>query len=56
MERKACAAPHPNVDSLKASVEEEWANMTGEFIMKTCKAFRPRIEAMIEAEGDHFEL
>ena len=56
VERKACATPHPNVNSLKAAVEEEWSIMTEDFIVKTCKAFRPRIEAMIKAEGNHFEV
>ena len=55
VERKACSTPHPNVESLKAAVEKEWADMDEDFIKKTCQAFRPRIEAMIKAEGGHFE-
>ena len=56
VERKACATPHANVDALKAAVEKEWAEMSVEFVVKSCRAFRPRIEAMIEAEGGHFEM
>ena len=55
IETKACASPHPNVQSLKAAVEREWDNMSIHFVKKTCVAFRPRIEAMLEAEGGHFE-
>jgi len=55
VERKACAAPHPNVASLKAAVEQEWTNMSEDFVVKTCRAFRPRLEAMIAAKGGHFE-
>ena len=29
--------------------------MSKEYIVKTCKAFRPRLEAMIEANGGHSE-
>ena len=29
--------------------------MSKEYIVKTCKAFRPRLEAMIEANGGLFE-
>jgi len=52
---RACSTPHPNIDSLKASVEEEWATMSNDYVIKVCKAFRPRIEAMIAANGGHFE-
>ncbi|QQP31588.1 Putative transposable element, partial [Caligus rogercresseyi] len=50
------AIPHASVDALKAAVEKEWAEMSVDFIVKTCKAFRPRIEAMLKANGGHFEL
>ncbi|QQP48995.1 Uncharacterized protein FKW44_009497, partial [Caligus rogercresseyi] len=43
------AIPHASVDALKAAVEKEWAEMSVDFIVKTCKAFRPRIEAMLKA-------
>ncbi|QQP41319.1 Uncharacterized protein FKW44_015644 [Caligus rogercresseyi] len=56
VERKACSIPHASVDALKAAVEKEWAEMSVDFIVKTCKAFRPRIEAMLKANGGHFEL
>ncbi|QQP48937.1 Transposable element tcb2 transposase [Caligus rogercresseyi] len=41
VERKACSIPHASVDALKAAVEKEWAEMSVDFIVKTCKAFRP---------------
>ncbi|QQP51856.1 Uncharacterized protein FKW44_013326, partial [Caligus rogercresseyi] len=50
------AIPHASVDALKAAVEKEWAEMSVDFIVKTCKAFRPRIDAMLKANGGHFEL
>ena len=55
IESKACATPHPNVDSLKASVEREWAEMPEDYVIKVCRAFRPRVEAMVECDGSHFE-
>ncbi len=55
VESKACNSPHSSVDSLKASVEQEWAAMSTAFIKSTCSAFRPRLEAMIAAKGGHFE-
>ncbi|QQP36751.1 Uncharacterized protein FKW44_021944, partial [Caligus rogercresseyi] len=56
MERKTCSISHASVHALKAVVEKEWAEMSVDFIGKTCKAFRPRIEAMLKANGGHFEL
>ncbi|QQP42560.1 Putative transposable element, partial [Caligus rogercresseyi] len=55
VESKACATPHPSVDALKASVEKEWADMSEHYVRKVCRAFRPRLEAMVSAEGSHFE-
>ena len=55
IERKACATPHPNVASLKAAVEKEWMEMSEAYVIKSCKAFRPRLEAMLAANGGHFE-
>ncbi|QQP39900.1 Uncharacterized protein FKW44_013762 [Caligus rogercresseyi] len=51
MERKAFATPHPSKESLNAVVEKEWYEMTEEFVKKSCAAFRPRIEAILEAKG-----
>ncbi|QQP57556.1 Putative transposable element [Caligus rogercresseyi] len=55
VESKACATPHPSVDALKTSVEKEWADMSEHYVRKVCRAFRPRLEAMVSAEGSHFE-
>ncbi len=55
VEKKACSRPHPNVASLKAAVEEQWELMPEEYLVNTCSAFRPRVEAMLEAKGGHFE-
>ncbi|QQP40723.1 Putative transposable element [Caligus rogercresseyi] len=56
LERKACSKPPPNVASLKSAVHEEWTNMSMDYVVKVCSGFRPRVEAMIEAEGSHFEI
>ena len=49
------ATPHSSVAALKASVEQEWAIMSEDFMINSCKAFRSRIEAMVSNGGDHFE-
>ena len=54
-EAKACTVHHQNITDLKAAMEQWWANMTLEFMAKTCKKFRPEIEVMIKAGGDHIE-
>ena len=55
VESKACATPHPSMDALKASVQKEWADMSEAYICKVCQAFRPRLQAMVDADGGHFE-
>ena len=55
IEKKVCKTPHRNVDSLKSAICEEWAAMSDEYVAKVCGSFRRRIEAIIEADGGHFE-
>lgn len=55
VESKACSAPHRSTDDLKATVEQEWAAMSDDYVIKTCAMFRPRVEAMIKADCGHFE-
>ena len=55
VERKACNVPHRNMDELKGSVDREWDALTPEYLVKTCRAFRRRLEAVIEAKGGHIE-
>ena len=55
VEERACNVTHNSVDSLKASVEKEWAAMNRQYVKDCCKGFRRRLEAMVEAEGGVFE-
>jgi len=55
IQSKACNCQHPNLDSLKAAVEEHWNNMSDDYITKVCSKFRPRIEAVIAAEGSYID-
>ena len=55
VERKAWATCNASLVSLKATVEQEWTDMSKDFICKTCAAVRPRIEAMIATSRAHFQ-
>ncbi|QQP37170.1 Uncharacterized protein FKW44_017363, partial [Caligus rogercresseyi] len=44
LQRESNSTPHPNVDSLKASITAAWANISTNFIKKSCAAFRHRID------------
>lgn len=48
---KACRMRHSNIEALKVSVNVRWNAMSADFICTACRAFRHRIEAIIEAEG-----
>lgn len=55
LEKETNRTSHPNLGSLKAKIIEEWNKMSPDFIRKSCVAFRPRVEAVIAAEGSHIE-
>ncbi len=55
VESKACLTPHRSVDDLKSAVKEEWAKMFMLYVVWVCKAFCPRIKAVIAAKGGCFE-
>ena len=56
VESMACKKPHTNVKTLKDDIRKAWAKMSKAYIIKTCRSFRPRIEAVIEAEGGHINV
>ena len=43
------------MNALKTVVEHEWTNIPEDFVVKSCNKFGPRLEAMLAADGDHFE-
>jgi inhibitor of nuclear factor kappa-B kinase subunit alpha len=53
--RRACKTPHPNLESLKAAIMAAWSEMSPDYIRATCQRFRPRLEAVVRAEGGHIE-
>ena len=55
MEAEACKTPHSNRKNLKAPIRKAWNNRSKEYIVRNSKAFRPHLEAMIEANGGHIE-
>ncbi|QQP50366.1 Uncharacterized protein FKW44_011354 [Caligus rogercresseyi] len=55
LERKTNRTPHPNVDALKTTIRTEWDNMSEEFLINSCKTFRHRVEAIVEAERGYIE-
>jgi hypothetical protein len=55
MEAKACKTPHPNIDSLKTAISKAWRSLKPGYLIKTCRAFQPRLEKMIELQGGLIE-
>lgn len=55
VEEKACKQSHASVSALKGSIQREWKAMTPDYIRKVCARFRPRLEAIIAADGNHIE-
>jgi hypothetical protein len=55
VQSKACTVRHPNLDTMKATVDEHWASMDQAYIVATCQAFRKRLAAVIAADGGYIE-
>ena len=55
IEGKACPIHHLNIEALKATVNEVWDTICMDYIQKTCKSFRRRLEAIVEAGGGYIE-
>jgi transposase len=53
--RTACRKPHSSIDTLKVSIRTAWRNLTADYIRLTCSRFRPRLEAVVAADGGHIE-
>ncbi|QQP48527.1 Uncharacterized protein FKW44_008884, partial [Caligus rogercresseyi] len=55
IESKINRTPHLNLDSLQATIIKEWDNYPEKHIINACKRFRPRLEAVVKANGGHIE-
>ena len=53
LEDNTNATSHPNISSFK--IEEEWIKIAEEFILKTSKSFRKRVDTKIENNDGHIE-
>ncbi len=55
LERESNHTPHANVASLEAVIVAAWDSLSGDFARKSCAAFGPHVQAVINAEGGHIE-
>jgi hypothetical protein len=55
VESKACKTPHNSIASLKISVAKAWRALKPDYLIKTCREFRPRLERVVEAGGGLIE-
>ncbi|QQP49393.1 Putative transposable element [Caligus rogercresseyi] len=54
IESKACRLRHPNIAALKATVNQEWAGMDEDFVVKVYQALRKRF-AIVATNGGYIE-
>ena len=55
LENRTNTTSHPDIGLLKTAIEEEWNEMSEEFILKTCKSFQSCTDTIIEKNGNHIE-
>ena len=46
--KKKNSTSSPNIGSLMTAIKKKWNTMSGEFILKACKSFGWRVDAIIE--------
>lgn len=52
MKAKACANRHSNTTALKRTITRAWREMDSEYVIRTCRSFRKRIETVIANNGN----
>lgn len=55
IERRVNAKAHSSAQTLRATIRREWVHLDELFVRRTCRAFRSRLEAIVAADGGHFE-
>ncbi|XP_011707025.1 PREDICTED: uncharacterized protein LOC105462195 [Wasmannia auropunctata] len=55
VERVTNKSRHPNVASLRAAIETAFTDMDRDILKRACARFRPRMEAVIQANGGYIE-
>lgn len=55
MKAKACSKRHPSTASLRQTLTRTWREMDPHYIIRTCRAFRKRVEAVIAANGNSID-
>ncbi|QQP55236.1 Uncharacterized protein FKW44_008361, partial [Caligus rogercresseyi] len=55
VENKTSKHAHNTLDSLRAAIVEEFANMKKDVVAKACGRFRHRLEMVVAADGGYIE-
>jgi len=55
LKRETNKYPHNTLDSLRAAITRIMTHMDEDHLIRACKRFRQRIEAVIAAKGDFIE-
>ena len=55
IETRACDCQYPKIGDLKAAITNQWAEMSESYVKALYSTLRPRIEAVIAADGDYID-
>ena len=56
LKRNTCHTPYLSLDDLKASINQEWAVMSVDSMVKGWASFLPQVQALVKAKGGHFKI
>ncbi len=55
LEKEVNRMPHNNAESLKAEITRSMASLPRDTVVKACRQFRARLQAVVDANGDFIE-
>ena len=55
LEKEVNRMPHNNAMSLKAEITRSMASLPRDTVVKACRQFRARLQAVVDANGDFIE-
>ena len=55
LENRACSKPHKNLESLQATLKEEWLKIPQEELRNAVLRFRDRVRRVVKEKGGYIE-
>jgi hypothetical protein len=55
LQTKVNTTAHKNTNAQRSTIRHKWTRLSEAMVWRTCCAFRPRLERIVDADGDYFD-